>query len=188
MQREQEGVSVPTEYLASGGSISDKKKSEQGAFFLSEVLRGRAKPVGIAPLLVLKDAACDVRDHDIARDNDPDEYDQRREIEGPSIGQDATDRCVDWLKEPIEPLPDRSNDRLAEVQDVEVDKPAHDDVNDHDEEGHVEQQPQDLENGDQHDSGVLLFCCIQIGGQGVNAKGIAFPRLVSLGPPEGERS
>jgi hypothetical protein len=83
---------------------------------------------------------------DIFKDDDPDEQNQWCQIQRTGVWQITPDRPVNRLKQTRQPVPYRCDKLLAKIQDLKVNKPAHDDMNHHDEKRHAEQKRDYLEN------------------------------------------
>ena len=64
-------------------------------------------------------------------DLDQQEQDERREVDPAEVGQDLADRPVKRLGDPIE-RPYQAGRTVGEVEDVEGDQPAEDDLGDDD--------------------------------------------------------
>src|SRR3546814_5045660 len=71
------------------------------------------------------------------------------QIERAEIGHDLADRAIDRIGDLLERVPHRADEFVVQVDDVEPDQPGHDRLNDNDPPQDVEQNRQDLKDGDQ---------------------------------------
>src|SRR3546814_10375311 len=81
--------------------------------------------------------------------SDLQKHDQWRQIERAEIGHDLADRAIDRIGDLLERVPHRADEFVVQVDDVEPDQPGHDRLNDNDPPQDVEQNRQDLKDGDQ---------------------------------------
>ena len=71
------------------------------------------------------------------------------------IGHDLADRRDERLEQRIDRLPDRRDEIIVHVDDVETDQQAHDELHDHQHDDDLDQIADNLEQGDS-EQGVVL--------------------------------
>ena len=61
----------------------------------------------------------------------------------PGVGQHPPDGLIDWFQQSGQPVPDRGDKGLAQVQHVEIDQPGHDHMDQKDHECDVQKKCDD---------------------------------------------